>query len=99
MIRKRLGFAAALALLALLGLHLHVLEHVFGLDHDDEAGGKPCQICQGVLSLQGLEAVAAVAAPAAPLRQAPVLVRSFVEVETGFVPLSDSRGPPNLLHA
>lgn len=98
MFRFRLkGFAAKVALLALLSMHLHVLEHVFGFDHDE--GNKPCPICQEVLSLQTVGPVADIVPPEAPVAFVEVPVLLPQEAEFLLVSNSDSRGPPAILQA
>jgi hypothetical protein len=92
-------FGALLALTSLLVLNLHVLAHVFGIDHDDDGpSGKgkavPCALCQAVLAQTTLEAAPSVQAPMGPrcfrVVQAdrPLLRRHF------FAVASSTRGPP-----
>jgi hypothetical protein len=87
------NFAARLALLALLALHLHVLMHVFGIDRDGD-DGKPCQICQLVLHQQALEAVATVLPPKAPVWECGEAEARPSGIFCDVLIHRDSRGPP-----
>ncbi|HTA17043.1 MAG TPA: hypothetical protein VK786_04790 [bacterium] len=94
-------FGALLALTSLLVLNLHVLAHVFGVDHDDDGPARkgkpaaaPCALCQAVLAQTTLEAAPSVQAPLGPLcfRAVPAdrpLVRKHF-----FAIASSTRGPP-----
>ncbi|MGH7442683.1 MAG: hypothetical protein ACREKE_08435, partial [bacterium] len=62
--RKMKALGVFLALSSLLILHLHVLGHVFGWDHDDgKTKNGPCALCQAVLAQVALEASTTVDAP------------------------------------
>jgi hypothetical protein len=89
---KSLG--AALALAGVLFLHLHVLQHVFGLDRDADG---PCQACQLALNQVALQAVDPVDVP----RLTQIL---FVKPRPEPAPLlrsldrgTDARGPPTFI--
>ena len=90
MFRRCKSFAAKLALFALISVQLHVLQHVFGADHDDG----PCPICQTVLAQRTLEAVAPVLPPEAPLAFRVRPSDAFVPFVPTLAIVSDSRGPP-----
>jgi hypothetical protein len=92
MFRRLKAFAASLALLALLGVQLHLMVHAFG--HDLDGSEAPCQVCLTALNHQVLGSVASVVAPEAPtaLAQAPVVL--FIAFKKEFVRAFDSRGPP-----
>ena len=90
--RQLRSFGAIVALLALLGLPLHALGHVFGWDHDADEG--PCPTCQTLLAQRTLAAVATVLAPVVPL----AAVAAPAAAAAPAIPLRsvalDSRGPP-----
>lgn len=90
MFRRFKSLAAKLALFALISVQLHVLQHVFGADHDDG----PCPICQTVLAQRTLEAVAPVLPPEAPLVFRVPLPDAFVPFVSTVAFIFEPRGPP-----
>ena len=100
MFRKKLRtFGALLALTSLLVLNLHVLAHVFGVDHDDDGpAGKgkaaPCALCQAVLAQTTLEAAPSVQAPVGPLSFSVIRADKAPVRKHFFAVASSTRGPP-----
>jgi hypothetical protein len=90
--RQWKAFGALVALLALMGLPLHAMGHVFGWDHDADEG--PCPTCQALLAQHAVQAVATVRAPAVPLALAAPPADAVAPSSPLRTIALDSRGPP-----